>query len=235
MSRVSTILVVGATQGTGRELAAAYARRGADVVITGRTRERAAAVARELEAETGGAVTGLALDLTRPATIATALEPVRHVDRVVLVGMVRDMNSVRDYDVEAAAVLATTKVVGYTAVVAALLPRMPADASVLLFGGMAKDLPYPGSTTLTAVNSAVQGLVRTLSVELAPVRVNSLHPWAIEDSPVCVGNERLTESARKMTLTRRLATMKDVVDGCVFLLENPVANAIDLKLNGGMA
>ncbi|MET8964750.1 SDR family oxidoreductase [Streptomyces sp. NPDC004074] len=232
---MSTVLVVGATQGTGRALAAEYARRGADVFITGRTQERATSVAGELVAETGGTVTGLALDLSRPADIAAALEPVRHVDRVVLVGMVRDMNSARAYDVDTATTLATTKIVGYTTVVASLHPRMSTDASVLLFGGMAKDLPYPGSTTLTAVNAAVQGLVRTLSVELAPVRVNSIHPWAITDSPHVAANEQLRDTAAKMTLTGRLATMADIVDGCLFLLENPIANAIDLKLNGGIA
>ncbi|MDX2644075.1 SDR family oxidoreductase [Streptomyces sp. PA03-1a] len=173
--------------------------------------------------------------MSRPADIAAALEPVRHVDRVALVGMVRDMNTARTYDVATATTLATTKIVGYTTVVASLYPRMSADASVLLFGGMAKDFPYPGSTTLTAVSGAVQGLVRTLSVELAPVRVNSLHPWAIADSPFVAGNEQLQDSARKMTLTGRLATMADIVDGCLFLLENPMANAIDLTLNGGIA
>ncbi len=42
---MSTVVVVGATQGTGRALAAEYARRGADVFITGRTQERATTVA----------------------------------------------------------------------------------------------------------------------------------------------------------------------------------------------
>ncbi|MFJ5219724.1 SDR family NAD(P)-dependent oxidoreductase [Streptomyces sp. NPDC088354] len=232
---MSTVLIVGATQGTGRALAAEYARRGADVVITGRTQERVAEVAEELAGESGGTVRGLALDLSRPAEIAAALESVRTVDRVVLVGMVRDMNTTRAYDVVTATTLATTKIVGYTTVVASLRERMSADASVLLFGGMAKDIPYPGSTTLTAVNAAVQGLVRTLSVELAPVRVNSLHPWAIVDSPVVVDNEQLQDMAQKMTLTGRLATMADIVDGCLFLLENPIANGIDLTLNGGIA
>ncbi|MFD3456201.1 SDR family NAD(P)-dependent oxidoreductase [Streptomyces sp. NPDC058691] len=232
---MSTVLIVGATQGTGRALAAEYARRGADVVITGRTQERATSAAEELVGETGGTVRGLALDLSRPAEIAAALETVRHVDRVVLVGMVRDMNTTGAYDVVKATTLATTKIVGYTAVVACLRPRMSADASVLLFGGMAKDFPYPGSTTLTAVNAAVQGLVRTLSVELAPVRVNSLHPSAIVDSPFVVDNQQLQDMALKMTLAGRLATMDDIVDGCLFLLENPIANGIDLKLNGGIA
>lgn len=230
---MKSVLLIGATQGTGRALAAEYARRGAHVVITGRTAERAAEVAAELSTDVPGRVTGLPLDLTRPAEIAEVLAPIERVDRLAVVGMVRDRNTIATYDVAAATALAVTKVVGYTAVVSALAPRMDQDASVLLFGGMAKDYPYPGSTTVSAVNGAVTGLVRTMSVELSPVRVNAIHPGAIEDSPYWAGNADVLEFARKLSLTGRLGSMRDVVEGCVFLLENSFANGIDLHLDGG--
>ncbi|MEV6844866.1 SDR family oxidoreductase [Actinoplanes sp. NPDC051411] len=228
---MTTVLVVGATRGTGRELATEYARRGADVIITGRSKDDAARVA----AEIGGSVTGLALDLTKPAEIEAALEAVPRVDRVALVGMVRDQNTVHEYDIVTATELATTKIVGNAAVVSALRTRLTTDASVLLFGGAAKDYPYPGSTTLSAVNASVVGLVRTLTIELAPVRVNSIHTWAIEDSPYWAGNTSMLDPVRHVTLVGRLARMRDVVDACLFLLENPMANGIDLPLNGGRA
>ena len=47
------------------------------------------------------------------------------------------------------------KLVGYTEVVHQLADRLTPDASILLFGGLAKDRPYPGSTTVTSVNGAV--------------------------------------------------------------------------------
>ncbi|WOQ69499.1 hypothetical protein RYJ27_12500 [Microbacterium limosum] len=43
---------------------------------------------------------------------------------------------------------------------------------IVLFGGRAKDLPYPGSTTGSTINGGVTGLVNTLTLELAPIRVN---------------------------------------------------------------
>jgi NAD(P)-dependent dehydrogenase (short-subunit alcohol dehydrogenase family) len=233
---MQSVVIIGATQGTGHELAAEYARRGADVVITGRSAERAAEVAAKLSKDVPGAVSGLALDLTRPAEIADALDSIERVDRLVLVGMVRDRNSLAAYDVVSASELAVTKVVGYAAVVSALSARMAEDASVLLFGGQAKDFPYPGSTTVSAVNGAVVGLVRTMSVELSPVRVNSIHPGMIEDSPYWDGNAAaapLVEASRKVSLTGRLGTMRDTVDACVFLLENAWANGVDLRLDGG--
>ena len=235
---MKSVVLIGATQGTGRELAAEYARRGADVVITGRSAERAAEVAAELSKDVSGTVTGLSLDLTKPTEIAGMLAPVERVDRLALVGMVRDRNTMAAYDVTRASELAVTKVVGYTTVVSALASRLTPDAAVLLFGGVAKHYPYPGSTTVSAVNGAVTGLVRTMSVELAPVRVNAIHPGLIEDSPFWDGNTAaadLIEGLRKVSLTGRLGCMSDVVDACVFLLENALANSIDLHMDGGRA
>ena len=74
-----------------------------------------------------------------------------------------------------------------------------------------------------------------LSIELAPVRINSIHTWAIEDSPYWAGNLGVLDPVRSVTLVGRLARMSDVVDACLFLLENPMANGIDLPLNGGRA
>ena len=233
---MQSVVIIGATQGSGRALAAEYARRGASVVITGRSAERATEVAGQLSKDVSGTVAGLSLDLTRPAEIAEMLAPIERVDRLAVVGMVRDRNTVAAYDVAKAAELAITKVVGYTAVVGALAPRLAKDASILLFGGVAKDHPYPGSTTVSAVNGAVSGLVRTMSVELAPVRVNAIHPGMIEDSPFWQDNSAVApmlDAMRARALTGQLGTMGEVVEACVFLLENSLVNSVDLRVDGG--
>ena len=64
-----TVVVVGGTQGLGRDLARHYADAGRRVVVTGRDAERAAAAAAEL----GASVEGLAFDLSEPTTIAAPL------------------------------------------------------------------------------------------------------------------------------------------------------------------
>ncbi len=101
----------------------------------------------------------------------------------------RDLNSVRDYDIDKAINLVTLKLVGYTEVVHALLPGLTQDASIVLFGGLAKERPYPGSTTVTSINGAVSTMVRTMALELAPIRVNAIHPGIIGDSPAWAGKQ----------------------------------------------
>jgi NAD(P)-dependent dehydrogenase (short-subunit alcohol dehydrogenase family) len=223
-----SVVIIGGTSGLGRELARHYAGRGAGVVLTGRDPERTEAAASGIGAR------GLAVELSEPGTVAEALRDVGPVDRLVLAAIDRDANTVTGYDIEAAVHLATLKLVGYTAVVHQLSSRLTGGASVLIFGGMARLRPYPGSTTVSTVNAGVIGLVRTLSVELAPVRVNSIHPGIVADSPFWSDKPApVLEAFRSGTLTGRLASMSDVVDASVFLLENPSVNGVDLSVDGG--
>lgn len=221
------VLIVGGTGGLGREVARKYQDRGFPVVITGRQTDRAAAIAAEL----GDGVTGLGFDLSEPESIAGALAGVGPVSRLVLAAIARDNNPVREYDIAAAINLTTMKLVGYTATVHTLLDRLSDDSSVVLFGGRAKDRPYPGSTTVTTVNGGVSSLVRTLAIELAPIRFNAIHPGIVGDSPFW--ESKPLEAVVARTPTRRLATMGDVVDATVFLLENRAMNGVDLHIDGG--
>ena len=226
------VVVVGGTAGICRRLAEAYARRGSDVVVTGRDPERAAAAASEIDGS--GKVGSCAFDLADPKTIADALADVGPVARLVLGAVDRDENSVANYDVERALKLVTVKLVGYTEVVHALLSRLTGDASILIFGGLALKRPYPGSTTVTTVNGGVTGLVHTFALELAPVRVNGIHPGFVEDSPYWMQKPAgALESPRARTPLGRLSTMDDIVDASIFLLENKAVNGVNLDIDGG--
>ena len=224
-----TVVVVGGTQGLGRELAQAYAKDGRDVVVTGREQARAETAAAEIRA-----ARGIGFDLAAPHAIADALADVAEVQYLVLAAIERDVNKVREYNVDAALRLVTLKLVGYTEVMHTLAPRMADDSAILIYGGLARDRPYPGSTTVTTVNGGVTGLVRTLVIELAPTRVNALHPAIVGDSPqwVDMPDDR-RDALVQRTPIGRLVTMAEVVDASRFLLENRAINGINLPVDGG--
>jgi NAD(P)-dependent dehydrogenase (short-subunit alcohol dehydrogenase family) len=224
------VLIVGGTAGIGLELARHYAGKGREVVLTGRDPARTASVAGSID----GNVRGLGLELASPADLAGALTELGPVDHLVLAAIDRDTNTATGYDLAAAQYLITLKLMGYTEVVHQLRDRLTGDGSILLFGGMARLRPYPGSMTVATVNAAVVGMVRALSVELAPVRVNSIHPGIVGDSPFWSDKPpAVLEAFRAGTLTGRLASMRDVIGACSFLLENPSVNGVDLVLDGG--
>jgi len=225
---MSSVLVVGGTSGIGHEFARVRAERGDEVVLTGRDAHRADTVAKEIGAR------GLALDLARPQEIAGALADVGHVDHLVLAGVSRDENRVTDYDIAAALHLVTLKLVGYTEVVHVVRPRMDDEGAIVLFGGQAKERPYPGATTVATVNAGIRGLMHTLAVELAPIRVNAVHPGVVGDSPYWRAKpEEVLAGLRAKTPTGQLATVADVVDATDFLLRNRSVNAVELSVDGG--
>jgi len=85
------VVVVGGTRGIGLELVRHYADAGREVVLHGRSDTVADAVV-----ETGGNTRGLTFDLADPHSIRPALADVGPVDRLALVAIDRDQNTIAD-------------------------------------------------------------------------------------------------------------------------------------------
>lgn len=227
-----TTVVVGGTSGIGLEIAKDCIERGDHVVITGRDEQRTKAIAAEL----GGGAEGIALDISEPHTIAGQLAGLGPVHGLILAAIERDANNIREYDIDRAIRLVTLKLVGYAETIHALLDRMEAsvDTGIVLFGGRAKDLPYPGSTTVSSINGGVTGMINTLALELAPIRINALHPGIIGDSPFWAGKPAgVLDAAEAHTPGGALATMQDVVEGTQFLLRSRGVSAVNLYVDRG--
>lgn len=227
-----TILVAGGSSGIGLELAKDLVAGGDRVIVTSRSRETADEVAAEL----GANATGVALDVSEPEGIADQLRGVPALDGVVMAAIERDANTIRDYDIARARRLITLKLIGYTETVHTLLDRLTpsVETGIVLFGGRAKDAPYPGSTTVSTINGGVDGLMNTLAHELAPIRVNSLHPGIIGDSPFWAGKpDGVLAGYESRTPGGSLATMADVVDAVRFLLFNRGVSAHSLNVDRG--
>ena len=222
-------VVVGGSSGLGLEIARNRAELGDSVVVTSRDAGRATEVASSL----GDGASGVVLDLADPATIAGAFDGIERVDNLVLTAIDRDQNTLEDYDPVAAVRLATIKLIAYTEVVHALRPRLHDESAVVIFGGRAKDRPYPGSTTVSTVNGGVVGMVNSLVTELKPIRVNGLHPGIIGDSPYWAAKPQAVEATRARTPTGRLASMVDIVGAVDFLLTNRGVNGVQLDVDNG--
>jgi len=227
-----TILIVGGSSGIGLALAEDLVAGGDRVIVTSRSQEKADEVAAGL----GGLASGIAVDISEPETIAGALAGVGTIDGLVLGAIERDANTIREYDIARARRLITLKLVGYTETVHTLLDRLEpsVDTGIVLFGGRAKDAPYPGSTTVSTINGGVDGIMNTLALELAPIRVNSLHPGIIGDSPFWASKpEGVLGGYEGRTPGGKLATVVDVVDATKFLLFNRGVSAHSLYVDRG--
>ncbi|MFK0252813.1 SDR family oxidoreductase [Streptomyces sp. NPDC090445] len=225
---MTTSIIIGGSGGLGRVIAQRFVDRGDTVVITSRDAARAEAAA----AEIGPTAQGLALDLAQPETIAAALGSVTTVDHLVITAMDPVPNTLAAFNTTDAIRVVTIKLVGYAEAVRVLSGRFTPTASVVVFGGLAKERPYPGSTMVTTFNAGLSGLVKTLAAELAPHRVNALHPALIGDSPKWRQVADHPHASR--TPIGRLVTMDEIADATEFLLRNTGMNAHDLHVDGGI-
>ncbi|WP_165422392.1 SDR family NAD(P)-dependent oxidoreductase [Rhizobium ruizarguesonis] len=125
-------LIIGGTAGIGRELAISLYQDGGKVTIAGRDAGRARSVASEIlsSIDAPGAIDGIAADLSNPELLPASLALVEPIDHLVLVGMVRDANSIKNYNVAGAMKLATTRPRGLLG-----FPSLSKSDSRLSFGG----------------------------------------------------------------------------------------------------
>ena len=225
-----TVVIVGGTCELGKHLAKHYADKGHHVVVTSRDAGRAQAAAKDI----GGDCAGIVVDLSAPHSIVSAFSGIDNVRHLALVALHRDDNKVREYNIDEAIKLVTLKLVGYTECVHVLSPRMQPDASILIYGGLAKDQPYPGSTTITTVNGGVSTLINSLAIELSPIRVNAIHPAQVGDTPAWASKPKeVLDNLRSRTALGRLVTIEDVTGAAVFLLENRGVTGVNLRVDGG--
>ncbi|MDB6043999.1 MAG: short-chain dehydrogenase [Gammaproteobacteria bacterium] len=229
MARQQSAVVVGGSTGIGLAVSKALAARGETVYVTSRDKARADEAARQI----GACAKGLAVDLSDPAEIGAQLSEVGPVDHLVIAAIERDENAVKSYDVTRAIRIVTLKLVGYTEVIHALVSRFTPNASIVLFGGQARARPYPGSTCVTTINGGVSAMIGTLATELAPIRVNAIHPGIVGDSAAWSGKTEVTERTAARTPTGRLVTLEDCAGAVVFLLDNRGVNGVNLAVDGG--
>lgn len=228
------MVVVGGTSGIGLPLAKAAHALGCKLTVAGRGAARAAEIAKSI----GPGVTGAHLELDDAASIRAALAEGPPIDHLVLVPIDQLATSVKDFKLAEANKALHVKLTGYVEVVHTVLPRLKPTSAIVLFGGLAKARPYMNSTMITIANAGIVGVMNTLAVELAPIRVNSVSPGMVGDSPkweaaASKGAKPFIDAMTAKTPAKHLATVSDIIDAVFFLLDNRSVNGHDLAVDGG--
>jgi NAD(P)-dependent dehydrogenase (short-subunit alcohol dehydrogenase family) len=227
------LLVIGGVRGLGLELARTASEQGARVTVTGRDADFADARAAEL----GPSARGLGCELLDDDSLSRLCTDIDVVDHLVITAIERDRNSVADYRADAAARMMLIKTVGYANAVAHLLPKLDPDGSVVMFSGLSMWRPSPGSTTMSMANAAILGLVNSLAVEIAPVRVNAITPGSVAGTEAIDNADPVLaaffEKQRQHTPAKRLPTPQDIIASVLFLLTCPSITGENLVVDAG--
>jgi NAD(P)-dependent dehydrogenase (short-subunit alcohol dehydrogenase family) len=226
-----TVLVVGRGSGIARAVTEAALSAGARVVAAGR------AVA-NLEADYKGTeVTVQGVDLTDETSIAALAEDLGQVDHVVSTASARARGAVSELTPEQLILSFHTKVVGPIMLAKHFAPKMPDDGSFVLFSGVAALEPDPGFLAVAATNGSVNTVVRSLAVELAPIRVNAISPGTIDTGAWDgLGEQKKAELFAKLSAAnpaRRIGTAEDIAQAVLFAMTSTFMTGVSVSIDGG--
>lgn len=118
------------------------------------------------------------------------------------------------------------------------LPNLNPSGSITFVSAISARAANPGTVGLSAINSAIEGLVRPLAVELRPRRVNAVSPGVI-DTPWWhwMPEDQKQETFDKFaaaTPVGRVGRPEDIAEAIVFLIGNSFITGCVLERDGGL-
>lgn len=227
------IVVLGGSSGIGLATAKAARAEEAQVVITGRSPERL----RQARAAIGDAVRTVVLDVADETGTESFFRSFDRVDHVFITAGTLVKDSQLAPESESLRPAMDMRFWGALFAAKYAAPRMTGGGSITFMSGTAAQRPIIGASVATASCSAVEGFARSLAVDLAPIRVNTIQPGFV-DTPLLDGllgarrNEVLTSVAARLPV-RRIGRPEEVADAVLFLMKNGYVTGITLTIDGG--
>jgi NAD(P)-dependent dehydrogenase (short-subunit alcohol dehydrogenase family) len=213
---------VGGSSGIGLASARLAVAAGWEVVIASRDPDRA-----DVDAER------VVLDIADEASVRETFAALGPVDHLVFSPVARAGGPAKELDLEAARRAFEIKLWGPFAAVQAADVR----GSIVFVSGVAATTPMRGGSATAAVNGAIEALVRTLAVELAPVRVNAVSPGIVAtptwDGMAAEDREAMFARLEGALPSGRVGTAEDLAAAVWLLLTNGFITGTVLPVDGG--
>lgn len=220
------IVIVGGSAGIGRATARSAVEAGATVVIASRDEAHLAEAAEAI----GGDVHTCAFDVRDTRAMDYCLEQVAPFDHLVVTAADVQPAPFLEAELDEAKALFDTKFWGAFSAVQAAVPFLRAEGSVVLFSGVAAHRPVRGLATAAAANGAVEAFVRSLAVELAPIRINAVAPGFVDTHGM---DPQRRERLEAELPAGRVGEARDLAHAVLFLLTNPYTTGTVLHVDGG--
>ncbi|CDX27203.1 Short-chain dehydrogenase/reductase SDR [Mesorhizobium sp. ORS 3324] len=231
------ILIVGGSSGMGLALARRCLDAGATVVIAGRGEAKLDQARDEL-----GRLATLetaVVDISREGEVAALFERIGRFDHIVSTAADIDgaYRLLPEIELSAAQKVVESKFYGPLLLAKHGAPKLSANGSLTFVSGIAAYRPAARGAAVAAVNAALEGLVRALAIELAPIRVNAVSPGWV-DTPIWqlvagdAKDDTLAAMAKRLP-AGRVGRPEDIADAIHFLMGNGFTTGTTLHVEGG--
>ncbi len=227
------VVIIGGSSGIGLATAHAAAEAGAYVLIAGRSREKLHKAMEEIS----GDVDGHTLDVTKEDEVRDFFAGIGTLDHLVTTAASGVTGPFLQLESAVVREVFESKFWGQYFAARYGAPRIQPGGSITMFAGVASEKPLPGLVAYAAVNGAIEGLCRTLALELSPVRVNVVSPGIVM-TPAYSGmsepeRHALFESLAEKLPVRRVGQPDDVAQAVLYLMRNGYTTGTVVSVDGG--
>jgi len=228
------VVLMGASSGIGFATAKAAAEEGANVVIVSSNQQRIDNALAELPSGSEG----FAVDLSKEENIKEFFGKIGSFDHLVFsAGENLTLNNISETDIDQARDFFTLRFWAPFAAIKYGASSINEGGSISLTSGTASARPGAGWSVASAICGAMEGFVRAMAVELAPVRVNCVVPGVIKtplwDSMPESDREGLYQYVSNSVLAKRVGEAEDVAEGFVYLMKQKHGTGQSLVIDGG--
>jgi NAD(P)-dependent dehydrogenase (short-subunit alcohol dehydrogenase family) len=218
-------IVTGATSGIGKSSAIALAGQGATVVVSGRREAEGQAVVNEIVAN-GGKASFIQADVKSKSEVANLFEKTKSqygkIDIVFLNSGVYNFAPLAEQTEDDLSHQIDVNIKGVYFGLQEVAKHVAEGGSVVINSSTVADFGMPGASAYSLTKGAVNTLVRTAAVELAPqkIRVNAVAPgpiWTEGMSNMTGTRENAEAGMAGMTVMGRVGDAHEIAAGVVFL------------------
>jgi len=228
------VVVLGGSSGIGLEVSRQAAELGAAVVIASSSAEKV----RKAVAELGGKTTGTTLDLKDEAAIAAFFEQLGVFDHLVYTAAdslhVSDLAST---DLKTARHAFELRFWSLLAAVKYATPHLREGGSITMTTGIYGQRPVKGIPIVASIAAMMEGLTRSLALDLAPLRVNCVSPGVVRtglwNTMSEEDREGFFDATAKQVPVGRVGEADDVAQTYLYLMMQANSTGQIVVVDGG--
>jgi NAD(P)-dependent dehydrogenase (short-subunit alcohol dehydrogenase family) len=228
------VIILGGSAGLGLATAKLAASEGASIVIISSNQQR---INKALEELPKGS-TGFAVDLSHEDNIKNFFENAGSFDHLVYTaGENLNLNVIAETEIDKARQFFNLRFWSAFAAVKYAAPHINKGGSISLTSGVAGARPGSGWSVATSICSAMEGFVRAMAVELAPIRVNCVVPGVVKtnlwDSMSDTDREALYKNTGDALLLKRVGEADDIALAFTYLIKQEYGTGQNIVVDGG--
>jgi len=225
-----TVLITGATSGIGKATAKLFAKRGYNIIITGRRADRLEHLSEKFEFKYGALVHPLCYDVRDrsacEAAVSSIPESLQQIDILINnAGLASGMDPIHEGDINDWETMIDTNLKGLLYMTRLISPRMVERqrGHIINICSIAGHEVYPNGNVYNATKSGVEALTRSMRLDLFQhnIRVSMVSPAHVEETEFAMVRYHGDQEKAKIYEDFNPLKSKDIADLIYFIATRP--------------